>query len=423
MLQNNSFVSPVDCRFNPGMTTETNPPPSRTLQPWAVVAAGALSMMAAMGIGRFAFTPMLPLMIESGRLSMAAGGWLAAANYTGYLVGAWLASRVPLRSASLATLALGMTAAVTAGMAWPGPAAWGMALRFLAGLGSAWAFVSTSVWCLAALERVGRGTWSRAVYAGVGGGIALAGVHCLLATALDTSVAGLWLQLGGLALLLSLPMAWMSRRTAADAPGPVSQAARLPVPGPTRGLVVCYGVVGFGYILPATFLPVLAREAVRDPLLFGLAWPLFGLTAATSTLLAGWAARVPRVKVWASAQWLMGCGVLLPSLWSGGAAIALSALLVGGTFMVITMTGLQEIRARARGGDATRAVGRATVAFGLGQIAGPLLSSSLMQWPAFRQHGLDTVMQVGAAGLLLGATWLWRCAAVPEDPVPIPHPT
>ena len=44
--------------------------------------------------------------------------------------------------------------------------------------------------------------------------------------------------------------------------------------------------MGFGYILPATFLPVLARSVVDDPRVFGLAWPVFGATAALSTLLA-----------------------------------------------------------------------------------------------------------------------------------------
>jgi Uncharacterised MFS-type transporter YbfB len=54
--------------------------------------------------------------------------------------------------------------------------------------------------------------------------------------------------------------------------------------GPYTGVVVCYGVLGFGYILPATFLPALAREVVDDPQLFGFAWPVFGVAAALSTI-------------------------------------------------------------------------------------------------------------------------------------------
>src|SRR5712671_5254889 len=105
------------------MTTAT-----RTVSPWAVVLAGLLSLAAAMGIGRFAFTPLLPLMARDGQLDLAWGGWLAAANYAGYLAGALTAARVPLRPAALAVFALLATAACTAAMAWPSLPLW-LALR------------------------------------------------------------------------------------------------------------------------------------------------------------------------------------------------------------------------------------------------------------------------------------------------------
>ena len=79
--------------------------------------AGALSLAVAMGIGRFAFTPMLPLMLGENLLDVERGGWLAAANYAGYLAGALTAARVPLRGGALTVLALLATAALTAAMA------------------------------------------------------------------------------------------------------------------------------------------------------------------------------------------------------------------------------------------------------------------------------------------------------------------
>ena len=120
--------------------------------PRALVLAGLLSLAVAMGIGRFAFTPLLPLMAREGRLDLALGGWIAAANYAGYFAGALTAARLPLQARSLSVLALALTAATTAAMAWPSVPAW-LALRFLAGAASAWVFVATSVWCLGALAR------------------------------------------------------------------------------------------------------------------------------------------------------------------------------------------------------------------------------------------------------------------------------
>ena len=173
--------------------------------------AGLLSLAAAMGIGRFAFTPVLPLMLGEGLLDVAQGGWLAAANYAGYLAGALTASRVPLRAGALAVVALIATATFTAAMALPLPPLW-LPLRFLAGAASAWVFVATSVWCLGALAGRGAARASGWVYAGVGAGIALAGIHCLLAAAAGVRSQPLWLQLGGLALVLALPVLWVIAR-------------------------------------------------------------------------------------------------------------------------------------------------------------------------------------------------------------------
>src|SRR4051812_22153225 len=145
---------------------------------WTIVMGGLLSLATAMGIGRFAFTPLLPLMARDGQLDLAWGGWLAAANYAGYLAGALTAARLPWRPAALTGVGLLATAVCTAAMAWPSLPLW-LALRFLAGAASAWVFVATSLWCLGALATAGRAAHAGWVYAGVGAGIALTGLYCL----------------------------------------------------------------------------------------------------------------------------------------------------------------------------------------------------------------------------------------------------
>ena len=374
--------------------------------PLATVVAGALSLAVAMGIGRFAFTPMLPLMIQGGQLDVAAGGWLAAANYAGYLLGGLTAGRVRWSAVRLSVIALLLTAALTAAMALPSTLWLWMGLRLAAGLCSAWAFVGTSVWCLGALAAMGRPKWGGSLYTGVGLGIALAGLYCLMGAASGVSAAALWLQLGLFALLLFAPVAAVLRKIDGHARLVVAAANARPGRG-TRGLVICYGVMGFGYILPATFLPVLARSVIDDPRWFGLAWPVFGLTAALSTLVAGRLMQHgSRLQVWAASHLFMGAGVLLPSLWLNGFSVALSALLVGGTFMVATVAGIQEIRGRVSG-DPTALVSRMTTAFAIGQIAGPVVSS-LLYLPAFAADGLSFALRSGAAALVLSALWLGR---------------
>jgi hypothetical protein len=379
-----------------------------------IALAGALSLAVAMGIGRFAFTPMLPLMIQGGELDVGGGGWIAAANYAGYFAGALTASKLPWRAGRLSLIALAITIALTASMAPPlGDWAWA-ALRFLAGAASAWVFVGTAVWCLASLASLQRIALASTVYSGVGAGIALAGLACLAGGTARQGAGTMWLELAGLALVLTLPVVWVIASVPAPAAAaPAASAAASPEAG-TRGLVLCYGALGFGYILPATFLPVLARAIVPDPRLFGLAWPVFGATAAASTFIAGWALRrASRLQVWSASHLLMGIGVLLPSLWLDGWTVGLSALLVGGTFMIVTMVGIQEIRARAVG-DATPLVSRMTAAFALGQIAGPVASSLLLHVPSLQARGLPLALQAGALSLFASAAWLWREQRTPS---------
>jgi predicted MFS family arabinose efflux permease len=155
-------------------------------------------------------------------------------------------------------------------------------------------------------------------------------------------------------------------------------------------------------------LPALARQLVDDPHVFGLAWPVFGAAAAISTVLVSWRlARANRLSVWAAAHVLMAIGVLLPAVWTSLASVTLAALLVGGTFMVITMVGMQEGRARAQG-QATRVLGRMTAGFALGQLAGPLVSAGIARLTASEAGALKLALGVSALGLLASAVWLWK---------------
>lgn len=379
-----------------------------------VCLAACLALAVAMGVGRFAFTPLLPLMARDGVLAGNAGAWLAASNYLGYFLGAMVAGRLPF--SNLALLRGGLTGIVvfTAAMGIDGPLAWWALLRFLAGAFSAWVLVATSSWALGRLARAGRPDLAGVIYAGVGLGIAATGVFCLVAA--HVPAAWLWIELGALAALVCvIPLAITRgaapvQAQAEAAPAASAIQASSGAPAGSAGLVVCYGLFGFGYILPATFLPALARQLVDDPQVFGWAWPLFGLAAALSTLASAWCLRrVDRLRVWAVSHMLMAAGALLPGMLLSPLSVALAALLVGGSFMVATMAGMQEGRERA-GTHATAFLARMTAAFALGQFAGPLVSAALAWLPAGHAAALDIALQLAALGLALSAAWLWRAS-------------
>jgi predicted MFS family arabinose efflux permease len=250
----------------------------------------------------------------------------------------------------------------------------------------------------------------------VGLGIAVVGLFCIVAARPGVTARDLWVRLGALAaLIIAGPVLWLSWRPgAAHSIG--SRAEDRPYKGDNTaryaGIVICYGLFGFGYILPATFLPVMARQVVDDPAVFGVAWPIFGSAAALSTIVvAPLINRVNRIRVWACSHLLMTAAVALPTIWLSKDAIAVAALLVGGTFMVITMLGLQEARARSPD-NPTTILGRMTAAFAVGQLAGPLVSGALERLPVSHADALRLALLLAAFGLGGSAVALFRLARV-----------
>lgn len=364
-----------------------------------------------MGVGRFAFTPLFPLMVRDGLLDSEAGALLAASNYLGYLVGALVAARMRVKAATLLALGLISTIIVTSAVGWTTSIPLWATLRFVAGVMSAWTLVATSAWGLGWLAAKGLPHLAGAIFAGVGLGIAAAGLFCLVAAGPAVSSLGMWVELGAFAGVATLVPLAVSRSLPAPVVSPgatVPQGASHKPAANTGGLIVCYTLFGFGYILPATYLPALARQLVDDPQVFGLAWPLFGTAAALSTVLVSWRLKsVNRLSVWVVSHLLMAIGVLLPAIWTSLGSVAIAALLVGGTFMVITMIAMQEARARAEG-NVTAVLGRMTAGFAFGQLMGPIASAVIGRFTADFGTALNYALTLSAAGLLSSAFYLWR---------------
>jgi MFS family permease len=385
--------------------------------PWRVALCGLLALAVAMGIGRFAFTPLLPMMLADQVIALPAASWLATANYLGYLVGALLCMVQPWlwrRSAwltkagggTLVRLGLLATVVLTLGMALPAPAIWGL-LRFLAGVASAVVFVYTSGWCLSRLALLGRPALGGIIYAGPGLGITISGLAVSSMIAWGWSAAEGWLVFGALAALLSL-LIWAHFSPVAGAAGnarvPVSPAP--PQPGLSLSKLVfalAYGLSGFGYIISATFLPVIARGVLPGSVWLDLFWPIFGLGVASGALLATQVAlRFDFRNLLASCYLLQALGIAISLLSPTLTGFALGSLLLGLPFTAITLFAMQEARRLYPLAPASF-MGLLTAAYGLGQIAGPLLVTLLLEHSATAQEGFDWALKIAAGTLILGA--------------------
>lgn len=354
-------------------TSTVAPPASPAVaSPARVALTGFVSMGTAMGIGRFAFTPLLPLMQQAQGLSLANGTWLALVNYLGYLVGAIFGVVRPLHPGRAARTGLVAVALSTLGMALTHDFATWLVLRFVAGVASALVLFGVSGWALAQLAMLKRAELGGWVFSGVGTSIAVAGGVAFLAGTTTGDPVPAWAVLGVLATLVVLAT-WRPYRR--DLPG--HAAIDAPAPRMDRSawvLTVCYGVMGFGYIVPATFLPAVARALIDDPAIFGWVWPVFGVAAAVSVILMATVLKhvAPR-RLCAWGTLVMAFGVGLPVVAMSIPTLIVSATCVGGTFVLITLAGIQEARRIAAPAPA-RLVAGMTALFAFGQLAGPLLA-------------------------------------------------
>ena len=359
--------------MHPAGDAELNPAPAR-ISPWRLALGGMFAMAAAIGIGRFVYTPILPMMMAQESLSAGQAGMIASSNYLGYLIGAMIAATTMLRGSQRAWLlgALFASAVTTLYMAWTESYVGFLATRFIGGLVSAWVLVFATTLVITRLTDMGRGGLTAVLFAGVGLGIVFASLLTGLAMDNQDGWRGAWINSGAAALAATLLVAVL-------VPGRRTDAAAMPVRSENRGrsiggLLAAYGLFGFGYVITATFIVQLVRSAAYPPEAEIAIWVLVGIAGIPSVWLWNrYAAVAGNSRAFSVACVVLavgvGASVLMPGLWG----LVPGAVLLGSTFMAITAIGLVEARERS-GKDPRHALAMMTAAFGAGQIIGPAVA-------------------------------------------------
>jgi predicted MFS family arabinose efflux permease len=380
----------------------------------ALACGGLVALAAAVGIGRFVYTPILPVMLDALGWSKAEAGLVASANYLGYFIGALAASRpfVSAQPRQWLLTALAVSAMSTAGMALPSEITWFIGLRFVGGMASAFVIVCASTLVLERLSLSGRGSLSAVHFAGVGIGIMISAVAVSAILAAGADWRGLWIGSGSIAMLAVIVVAPLIPAhdgvKAAPKPGYKGGASVRLV-----SMIVAYGLFGFGYVITATFLVAIVRLTNEIRVLEPWIWMLFGLASVPSiTVWCRLGERIGLMNAFAVACVVEAIGVAASVEWVTISGVCLSAILLGGTFMGITALGLM-IAQGLSGGQSQRAVGRMTASFGVGQMVGPTLAGFLFeQFGSFRAASL-----VAVAALIVSASLaVWTASGVVRDP-------
>jgi predicted MFS family arabinose efflux permease len=369
-----------------------------------VLFAGIMSLILTLGIARFAYTPLLPIMQAQTLLGDATGGWLATFNYMGYMCGALTAAMISNLQLKDTLYRIGLILALitTAGMAlseslW----LWGI-MRFLAGLSSAAGLLIGSGLILNWLIRHNHRMELGIHFSGLGLGIVLSAVAVdLMATHLTWSQQ--WLALTAIGMILIIP-AWNWLPRPDTSPFTTSGVKMEDRPPETKWMIILftsYFCAGFGYVISATFLVVIVEA---EPALNGYgepAWLVVGLAAAPACFIWDRIARkTGELKALAYAFALQIVGIILPTFDPSLMVVMFSAALYGGTFIGIVSLMLTMI-GKFYPTKPAKPMGKLTLSYGVAQIAAPALAGTLAETSGTYNGSLYLAAIIMAIGLIL----------------------
>ncbi len=367
-----------------------------------VLLGGMLGMVVVMGIGRFVFTPILPLMQRDLGMSNTLAGWLAGLNYLGYLCGAIFCAIAPqlLRRRLVTGGSLLLSIATTLFMGMTLSVFWWGAMRFFGGIASAVLFIVIAAEVGETLTRRGYAHWLGALYGGVGLGIAISG---LLVPPLD-KVGGWdssWIGMGILAAFLALAGLTLGKNRHPVQPTKTSASARVALPS-ILPLAFAYFFEGLGYVVTATFLVAIiaATPGLQD--FAPYSWVAVGIAAVPSTIF--WphlAHRIGARKALLAAYALQAAGILVSIRADSLAEVIFVAVSFGGTFLGIVALTMAEGSRRAPG-QARWSAAILTSSFGIGQMLGPIVAGRL----ADLQQGFDLSLLLAASCIIVGGIFI-----------------
>ncbi len=397
---------------------------SRPVPVVLVAATLALGSAVSLGFARFAYALLLaPMRADLGWSYLVAGA-MNTVNAVGYLAGALLTSPL-LRRTSTPRLFVASTAATGVFLALHGVVladAALVAMRFASGLVSAAALISGALLAArlvatrppepapnAAAGEPDRPAPSAGLvlgvyYGGTGLGIVVAALFVppLLGRAVAHAWQAAWLGIGTLALLATVAMALVLRRslTAAPAATEAAVSTRRSRPRALDAAMLAYVLFGLGYIGYMTFVLALLREQGLGADAIVVFYVVLGLAVIASSWL--WAPLLQRSRGGGAMSLLNGLlavATMLPVLSSHPLAVFASGLLFGAVFLSAVASTTALVRHNLPEPEWGQWIGALTIAFASGQIVGP----SLVGWVADLAGGLRAGLACSAGVLLLAA--------------------
>jgi predicted MFS family arabinose efflux permease len=238
------------------------------------------------GLARFAYTPLLPAIIQAHWFEPSAAAYLGAANLAGYLAGALLGRPVSARLSVVSVLRAMMLLATASFFACGFPLSflWFFVWRFAAGLAGGAMMVLAAPTVLAHVPASRRGMASGLIFMGVGVGTAASGT--LIPFLLKTGLEETWLGLGALSLALTA-LAW-GGWPSSPPPPPAAEHTHVRQPLALNALYIEYGLNAVAWVPHMIFLVDFVARGLHEGVRVGAEfWVAFGISATFGPVFAG----------------------------------------------------------------------------------------------------------------------------------------
>ncbi|WP_323133311.1 YbfB/YjiJ family MFS transporter [Marinobacter sp. F3R08] len=358
------------------------------------------------GVARFSYSLLLPIMQDGAGLTELGGGWLATTNFMGYMAGVLLASRLHNLNYkyNLHRAYLVLSVVTSAAMVFTTDVVVWAVLRFIAGICASGGFIIASGLILKWLVKNHHRAELGIHFAGAGVSIIATSVLVEVMLTLSANWQQQWLALAAMAVIVAIP-AWLwIPHPFVDGQDVTTAKDNPPSRVFTTFMMLAYFCAGYGYAVSSTFIVGIVERTQGLEGRGTLAFLLIGFAATPATLV--WdrvARRIGYLHALLAAYVLQMVGIILPLLNDTLPIVLLSALLFGGTFiacvsLVLTMAG------KFFPSNPARFMGVMTLAYGAAQIIAPVFTGYLAE--TFGGYNLGLYMSAGV--MVVGTGFLLR---------------
>ena len=336
-----------------------------------LILTGSAALALAIGIGRFSYTPILPYMLEELKISKTNGGLIASWNFFGYLCGSLLSilSFFKKKIKFVFFISVLMSILTTLLMSFYNVVIDFIAIRFVAGLSSAFVLILGTALILPSIQEVGKKSLSTSHFMGVGFGIVISSILVSILGDYGFNWSDLWIGVAILSIILAIPIFLFTPNEINSNENNKSSSSYSNLS--FNLITLSYGLYGFGYVILGTFISTMARETVGLQSTEDYVWLLVGLAGIPMVIFWPWfGKKIGNDLALFLACAIMGLGIIMPILIENQIGIIFASILLGATFIPITALAFLEGQIRYSGSIRV-STAILTTAFSIGQMIGP----------------------------------------------------